>query len=538
MKFKKIGITAGLIICLIGVNIQGTFGLENEGEVSDQTQTDILPAEYMTGGSAEGNTADGETGGENLPGSDTEDSDSGDVNDDQDQTGQDQNDEEETSKDQTGKDEIGQDQIGKEENNKEQTGEDESSKEQTGGDENGKDQTGEDQSNEDKNNGTDQNPEADAGRGSAEDGSQDGSGTADKDSILTVPVQDDTEEEELYNRTDSVIADNSPDAVYTGNIYSPSDVYIDSRDKVKYNAALPIEGLPAFITQEMVIGALKCQDETGYPASVTIAQIIQESGFGSYGPEGEHGMGLSYLAFQYNNLFGIKGTGPAGSVDMRTGEQTALGESYMTTAGFRVYNTYTECIEDRTELLKEVYSDLTGGVTDANTFAMKIGSRWATDIRYAQSLIRQMETYDLYRLDRMTLKNFSEMIGTFADPCPGASMTSSFGMREFRNSFHKGIDLGTGIYNIPTYAAEAGTVIVAGWSDSAGSWVVIDHGNGLVTKYMHHDKLYVKEGQHVEKGQQIGLSGTTGDSTGNHLHFQVEENGTAVDPAVYLGLEQ
>lgn len=345
-------------------------------------------------------------------------------------------------------------------------------------------------------------------------------------------------EETTHNDSSTVINDNSADAIYTGNIYKPSEAFLDNRNKVKYNVSLPIDGIPSFITQEMIIGALKCQDETGFPASVTIAQIIQESGFGSYGPDGDKGMGLSYLAFQYNNLFGIKGTGPAGSVNMRTGEQTSAGENYMTTAGFRIYNTYTECIEDRTRLLKEVYSDLTNGVTDANTFAMNIGGRWATDIVYAQSLISQMERYDLYRLDRMTLGEFSKMIGTFANPCPGAVVSSNFGMREFRNSFHKGIDLATGNYNIPVYAAEAGTVTVAGTSDTAGNWVVIDHGNGLVTKYMHNDKIYVTAGQHVEKGQQIALSGSTGDSTGNHLHFQVEENGVAVDPAPYLGLKK
>ena len=63
---------------------------------------------------------------------------------------------------------------------------------------------------------------------------------------------------------------------------------------------------------------------------------------------------------------------------------------------------------------------------------------------------------------------------------------------------------------------------------------MIDHGNGLVTKYMHFSHTFVKEGQEVTKGQQIGLTGTTGRSTGIHLHFQVEENGVAVDPASYL----
>ena len=181
----------------------------------------------------------------------------------------------------------------------------------------------------------------------------------------------------------------TPDSITSNAIlnmgnFLASNKFPDNRDKIKYNVDLPLENIPSFITQEMIIGALKCQDETGYPASVTIAQIIQESGYGKYGPGGEDCEGLSYLAYQYNNLFGIKGTGPAGSVDMRTGEQTSDGTSYMTTAGFRVYNTYTECIEDRAELLDEAYKDLTFGVEDANTFAIKVGSRWATDVDYGQ----------------------------------------------------------------------------------------------------------------------------------------------------------
>ena len=316
--------------------------------------------------------------------------------------------------------------------------------------------------------------------------------------------------------------------------YSVSAPFIAIGDRIRYNVELPIEGIPSFITQEMIVGALKAQDETGYPASVTIAQIIQESGFGSYGPGGEEGKGLSYLAYQYCNLFGIKGSGTAGSAFMNTFEMNAEGEIYYTRAGFRAYHTYTECIQDRSRLIKDMYSDLIDNVTDANTFAMKIGKRWATSIHYGQDLIRVMEQYDLYRLDDMTLMDFSNMIGRFADPCPGSVVTSTFGYRTFDNAFHKGIDMGTGGDNIPTYAAEAGIVTFAGSAGSAGNLIIIDHGDGLVTKYMHHAEIYVEEGQHVEKGQQIGLSGTTGNSTGNHLHFQVEENGKAVNPMEYL----
>ena len=123
--------------------------------------------------------------------------------------------------------------------------------------------------------------------------------------------------------------------------------------------------------------------------------------------------------------------------------------------------------------------------------------------------------------------------GTFTNPCPGAFVSSTFGYRTFDNSFHKGLDLAAG-EGTPTYAADGGMVIIAGWSNSAGNWVVIDHGNGFVTKYMHHSALYVSAGQYVSRGQQIGAVGNTGYSAGAHLHFQVELNGSPVDPQAYL----
>ena len=125
--------------------------------------------------------------------------------------------------------------------------------------------------------------------------------------------------------------------------------------------------------------------------------------------------------------------------------------------------------------------------------------------------------------------------GFFTHPCPGYRYQSSyFGeVRDFDPVPHKGHDYAADA-GTPTYAAAAGRGTIAGWSSSAGNWVVIDHGNGLVTKYMHHSALCVTAGQYVEKGQQIGAVGTTGYSTGNHLHFQVELNGVAVNPDLYM----
>ena len=125
--------------------------------------------------------------------------------------------------------------------------------------------------------------------------------------------------------------------------------------------------------------------------------------------------------------------------------------------------------------------------------------------------------------------------GDFTHPCPSGYVTSYFGeYRSPSDPSHKGMDFGTNRKAAPTYAAADGTVIIAGWSNSAGNWVVINHGNGIVTKYMHHSALCVSAGQRVTKGQQIGMTGTTGWSSGIHLHYQVEVYGVPVDPRNYL----
>lgn len=100
---------------------------------------------------------------------------------------------------------------------------------------------------------------------------------------------------------------------------------------------------------------------------------------------------------------------------------------------------------------------------------------------------------------------------------------------------HKAIDLaankGTAIY-----AAAAGTVVSAGWDGNYGYSVLIDHGNGLKTRYSHASALYVKTGAVVGQGDVVAAVGSTGYSTGNHLHFEVIINGTRVNPAPYIGL--
>jgi murein DD-endopeptidase MepM/ murein hydrolase activator NlpD len=113
-------------------------------------------------------------------------------------------------------------------------------------------------------------------------------------------------------------------------------------------------------------------------------------------------------------------------------------------------------------------------------------------------------------------------------------VTSGFGWRAFDNAHHNGVDFGTRGAHPPIFAAEAGTVIISGFSHSAGNWVVINHGGGLVTKYMHNSVNHVSVGQQVVRGQVIGLVGNTGNSFGAHLHFEVHINGVPVNPLQFL----
>jgi murein DD-endopeptidase MepM/ murein hydrolase activator NlpD len=112
-----------------------------------------------------------------------------------------------------------------------------------------------------------------------------------------------------------------------------------------------------------------------------------------------------------------------------------------------------------------------------------------------------------------------------------APITSPFGWRWGR--MHEGIDLGAA-YGTPIAAAGSGTVIYAGWLGGYGNLTVIDHGGGLATAYGHQSRIAVSVGQQVTRGETIGYVGSTGHSTGPHLHFEVRVNGQPVDPLGYL----
>lgn len=123
-------------------------------------------------------------------------------------------------------------------------------------------------------------------------------------------------------------------------------------------------------------------------------------------------------------------------------------------------------------------------------------------------------------------------------PLPGYNrITSPYGWRMHPTRHQQSLHTGTDI-SAPTgaqiVAAGDGVVIVAGWNDAYGNMVIIDHGKGISTLYGHQSALNVTEGQSVQGGQVIGYVGSTGWSTGPHLHFEVRENGDSTDPLRYV----
>ncbi len=128
--------------------------------------------------------------------------------------------------------------------------------------------------------------------------------------------------------------------------------------------------------------------------------------------------------------------------------------------------------------------------------------------------------------------------GTFTWPTPGCTRTTDeYGMRLHpilgERRLHTGMDIAASMGDT-IVAADSGTVIFAGWMSGYGQVIIVDHNNGLSTLYAHQSSFLVSKGATVDKGQAIGKVGSTGWSTGPHLHFEVRVNGTPTNPRGYV----
>ena len=171
------------------------------------------------------------------------------------------------------------------------------------------------------------------------------------------------------------------------------------------------------------------------------------------------------------------------------------------------------------------------GVLNAATYEREMAERAYRELietsKQIETMIRRIQSGE---------KNIGGSTGTMVWPAEG-EITSPFGWRVHpifgTQRLHTGIDIGAD-YGDATRAADGGVVIHSDWMGGYGNAVIIDHGNGISTLYAHNSQLLVSEGQTVAKGQTVARVGSTGYSTGPHLHFEVRQNGTPVNPLNFL----
>lgn len=261
--------------------------------------------------------------------------------------------------------------------------------------------------------------------------------------------------------------------------------------------------------------ARKVGQENDLYASVMIAQAILESASGQ-----------SQLAQAPNyNLFGIKGTHNGKGVSFATQEDLGDGTIYTTQATFRQYENYEDSLNDYAQLLKEGLtgnSQFYSGVwkTNAKTFqeATKfLTGTYATDTKYDQKLNGLIETYHLTDYDKEVAGPQLSEEG-YIVPVKNYTISSPFGTRG--GEFHRGLDLAAA-QGEPIYASKSGTVVKAEFHPSWGNYVAIEHEDGTTALYAHQQEYQVKVGDKVKQGQIIGYVGSTGNSTGSHLHFEL-----------------
>lgn len=165
--------------------------------------------------------------------------------------------------------------------------------------------------------------------------------------------------------------------------------------------------------------------------------------------------------------------------------------------------------------------------TDINRMEYKVVQKQLPIIDY----ITKKQTPEKTAKAPNAKKNSANSGFSLRNPLAHMRVSSHFGPRWGR--MHDGTDLAMN-HGAPIMSAEAGKVIYSGWKGGYGLLVIVDHGNGIKTKYGHCSTALVKEGQRVERGQKIALVGSTGHSTGPHLHFEVVKNDVAMNPLSHL----
>lgn len=379
---------------------------------------------------------------------------------------------------------------------------------------------------------------------SSSEASKESSSSMTKPSESTTPSEQETpkkEESEVTKKENPAApSDKEPQEAPTQEPIVNQEAKVElsqtvSASLVTQDGSIPFEKDESVETFIRKIGesARKIGKEKDLYASVMIAQAILESASGQ-----------SQVAQAPNyNLFGIKGSHNGKSVSMATQEDLGNGTLYAMQSGFRVYENYEDCFTDYGTLLKEGLTGDTNyyaGVwkSKASTYqeATKfLTGRYATDTQYDQKLNGLIETYDLTYYDK-ELQGPEISSAGYKVPIRNYTISSPYGNRG--SEFHRGLDMAAR-QGEPIHAVKSGTVIKAEYHNSWGNVVVIQHEDGSTALYAHQQQYAVKVGDKVSQSQLIGYVGSTGNSTGSHLHFELcrdnsLDQGMLIDPQTVL----
>ena len=209
------------------------------------------------------------------------------------------------------------------------------------------------------------------------------------------------------------------------------------------------------------------------------------------------------------------------------------------------YEQYKTELEKKQDELRTEQKELEAQIEEANELILAL----MEDIEGASEILKQFEDAEdaleaeidelLAELEKQEKYGSVTGSGNFIWPVSCTYITSGYGTRIHpiygTERWHAGLDIGCS-YGDAIWAADGGSVILSGYNDGGyGNYVMIDHGNGYVTLYGHMSSRAVSYGDYVSQGQVIGYVGSTGASTGPHLHFEIRVNGGTTDPSAYFG---
>ena len=282
--------------------------------------------------------------------------------------------------------------------------------------------------------------------------------------------------------------------------------------------------------------AIEQQQKFGIPASVTLAQMALESGWGE-------GRAIK----EGNNAFCVKGS--------YNGQYVLISDNAKNEK-FRKYDTLAQSFDDHSRLLmKDRYRQAPGSDYKVWTAGIQKGGYAYPPDGYAEKLNSLIESnslqrYDVMglspaqRVDRQVVQPWGQERGRFSFPIEAANgkleMTSDYGHRNLKgHENHHGIDIGVPVGTKLLATEDHGKVIEAGWdSKGGGNYVKVQYdrpdGSNYQVAFLHMSRIDVKKGDIVNAGQQLGLSGNSGASTGPHLDMRIRVNGEYIDPKKYL----